>query len=66
VRLICLGCGQRVHVRHLHLCPECLSQLPQETRERLERKDVAAQGRLFQLLSAIHRGVPLTKIQVAA
>lgn len=64
--LICLGCGALAHVRHVYLCPDCYGQLPPDTRDRLTRPDAERSGRIFQLLSALRRDVPLGKIQVAA
>lgn len=62
---ICLACGERRLVEH-YLCRGCWFQLPVETRRRLWRRDAGARDRLFQLFSAIRRGVPLARIAVGA
>lgn len=57
----------------LVLCTDCWDRLPAATRERLElacgandEARAARQDRLFQLLSALRRGVPLARIQIVA
>jgi hypothetical protein len=62
----CVGCHQRESKEQQYLCRECWFQLPPATRARLRQRDREARNRLFQLYSAIHRGVPLADIQVAA
>jgi hypothetical protein len=64
----CLACGIKAPSRK-YLCNSCWLELPDVTRERLEdaRASVTlARDRLFQLLSAIRRSVPLNRIEVVA
>ena len=63
---ICLGCGARERADRQYLCKGCWFALPPITRTRLRQRDAEARNRLFQMMSAIRRGVPLASIQVAA
>jgi hypothetical protein len=65
VSAACLACRIRP-ASEFDLCRECLFQLPSITRARLRQRDHDVQNRLFQLLSALHRRVPLGRIEVAA
>ncbi len=64
----CIGCGARRRRPRHYLCPVCWYILPPVTRLRLsEACDVKkARQRLHELYSALHRGVPLGVIEVAA
>lgn len=64
----CVHCGARLGGCLKYLCTTCWYRLPPMTRVRLRETGDAtkARDRLFQLLSAIRRGVPLDDIKVAA
>jgi hypothetical protein len=65
--VICLACRARgVRLFASALCDGCAEQLSLETLRRLTLRDGEARNRLFQLLSAIRRDVPLDAIEVAA
>lgn len=65
---ICLGCGAKRRRSRQYLCVVCWYELPPITRVRLSevRDRDKARDRLFQLLSALRRGIPLAGIEVAA
>jgi len=64
----CPGCGAMMRRPLQYLCRSCWYHLPPMTRYRLRVNDdkQVARSRLFQLLSAIRRGVPLEDIELAA
>ena len=62
---VCLGCRFNPRKSTHYLCATCWRQLPEESRDRLLLHDPDARHRLFQLFSAIRRGVPLDEIQVS-
>jgi hypothetical protein len=64
----CPGCGGQLRGLRKYLCLTCWYALAPLTRARLSEAhdQQKARERLFQLLSAIRRGVPLGDIQVAA
>jgi hypothetical protein len=64
----CFACGLKSPSRK-YLCNSCWLELPDVTRDRLEDAQASvtlARDRLFQLLSAIKRCVPLNRIEVVA
>jgi predicted amidophosphoribosyltransferase len=61
---ICLGCRKNPRKSTHYLCSSCWSELPLETQCRLTLRDHDARHRLFQLFSAIRRGVALGEIYV--
>lgn len=63
---ICLGCRSRERNDRHYLCRECWFALDPITRARLRQKDEGARDRLFQMLSALRRGVRLERITVSA
>jgi hypothetical protein len=65
-KAMCLACGAQERRIGQYVCPGCWAVLPVETRRRLYRKDADARNRLFQLLSALRRGVALGAIKVSA
>jgi predicted amidophosphoribosyltransferase len=62
---ICAACSNRRKEEH-YLCRGCWFRLPPETCRRLRLTDHEARHRLFQLMSAIRRGVALEDITVSA
>ncbi len=62
----CPACGEKEKLSGHYLCPACWRELPRETQRRLYLHDADARNRLFQLYSALRRGVALEKIEVAA
>ena len=64
----CPACGGQMRRPRQYLCKTCWYQLPPLTRVRLRESGdkEKARDRLFQLLSALRRDVPLDEIEVAA
>lgn len=62
----CPACGSMTCRQGHYLCRVCWNALPAETQARLYLDDADARNRLFQLLSAIRRGVALGDIAVSA
>jgi len=62
----CPGCREKRCLQGHYLCTTCWRALPRETQRRLYLHDPDARNRLFQLYSALRRGTPLEKIEVAA
>ena len=60
----CPACGHH-KPPSLYLCRECWPKLPDRTKRVLERRDRFALARLFDLMDAIVRRVPLDQITVA-
>lgn len=61
---LCPACRTGVKGRGKYLCYDCWHLLPLRTRRALERTDTKALARLEDLYGQIHRGVPLTEIEV--
>jgi hypothetical protein len=67
VSAACLAChrGPATFV-DATLCASCWNGLSAQTRARLRQRDHDVQARVFQLLSAIRRAVPLARIEITA
>lgn len=67
VMATCSYCGGEKR-REPVLCGWCLSQLPPPSRALLDERvdQVVAKQRAIQLLNALRRGVPLSRVKVVA
>ena len=60
----CPACKLREKGRGKYLCYDCWHELSRTARRALNRCDTRALPRLEELYDQIHRGVPLSEIQV--